>query len=97
MEFKDEFKKYSGLPVELDKIIEKLNSLHWISLRDKNKILKITLGLSISHEYIRKAQLITDELFWRNENIAAPGLCKLRRTMDSHRDSGWSYFSYANR
>ena len=35
VEFKDEFKKNSGLPVELENMIEKLNSLHWISLRYK--------------------------------------------------------------
>ena len=71
VEFKDEFKKNSGLPVELDEKIVKLNSLHWISLRDKQKILKLTLGLSVSIEYIRKAQLITDKLFWRDESIVA--------------------------
>lgn len=91
VEFKDEFKKYSGLPVELDKIIEKLNSLHWISLRDKNKILEITLGLSISHEYVRKAQLITDELFWRNENVVAPDYVNYD-VQWIPTDSGWSYF-----
>ena len=47
VEFKDEFKKNSGLPVELESMIEKLNSLHWISLRDKQKILKLTLGISV--------------------------------------------------
>ena len=72
VEFKDKFKKYSGLPSKLDNIIEKLNSLHWISLRDTVKIIKLTLGIDISHEYVRKAQLKTDELFWVNEDITAP-------------------------
>ena len=47
--------------------IEKINSLHWISLRDIVKIIKITLGISISKEYVRKAELITDKLYWCNE------------------------------
>ena len=72
VEFKDEFKKYSGVPVELDSIIVKLNSLHWISLRDKSKIIKATLNISVSYEYVRKAQLITDKLFWKNEDVKNP-------------------------
>lgn len=67
VEFKGEFNKYSGLPHDLSNKIEKLNSLHWISLRDIEKIIKITLGISISKEYVRKAELITDELYWCNE------------------------------
>ena len=91
VEFKDEFKKHSGLPVKLDGIIEKLNSLHWISLRDKVKIVKTTLGLPISHEYVRKAQLVTDELYWRNENIMAPDYVNYDVQWVPI-DSGWSYF-----
>ena len=91
VEFKDEFKKNSGLPVELESMIEKLNSLHWISLRDKQKILKLTLGISVSHEYIRKAQLITNELFWKNENIVAPDYVNYD-VQWIPTDSGWSYF-----
>ena len=67
VEFNGEFEKYSGLPHNLTNKIEKLNSLHWISLRDITKIIKITLGINITHEYVRKAELITDELYWRNE------------------------------
>ena len=91
VEFKDEFKKHSGLPVKLDRIIEKLNSLHWISLRDKVKIVKTTLGLPISHEYVRKAQLVTDELYWRNENITAPDYVNYD-VQWIPTDQGWSYF-----
>ena len=90
VEFKDEFKKYSGLPAKLDKIIEELNSLRWISLNDKNKIIKSTLGLEISSEYIRKAQLITDELFWRNPNIIAPDYVNYDVQWIPV-DSGWVY------
>ena len=54
---------------EVDEMIRKMNSLHWISLRDISKILKITFGIELSHEYIRKTQLTTDELYWRNEEI----------------------------
>ena len=67
VEFNGEFEKYSGLPHNLSNKIEKLNSLHWISLRDITKIIKIILGISITHEYVRKAELITDELYWCNE------------------------------
>ena len=91
VEFKDEFKKNSGLPVELENMIEKLNSLHWISLRDKQKILKLTLGISVSHEYIRKAQSITDKLFWRNESIVAPDYVNYD-VQWIPTDTGWSYF-----
>ena len=41
VEFNGEFKKYSGLPVDLTIKIEKINSLHWISLRDIAKIIKL--------------------------------------------------------
>ena len=58
--------------VEVDEMIKKMNSLHWISLRDILKILKITLGIELSHEYIRKIQLTTDKLYWRNEEIFNP-------------------------
>ena len=44
-----------------------MNSLHWISLRDTVKILKITLGITVSKEYVRKARLITNKLYWCNE------------------------------
>ena len=67
VEFDGEFNKYSGLPHDLTNKIEKINSLHWISLRDIVKIIKITLGISISKEYVRKAELITDKLYWSNE------------------------------
>ena len=63
MEFEGEFNKYSGLPHDLTNKIEKINSLHWISLRDIVKIIKITLRISISKEYVRKAELITDKLY----------------------------------
>lgn len=91
VEFKEEYKKNSGLPVALDEIIEKLNSLHWISLRDKSKILKLTLGISVSPEYIRKVQLITDELFWRDKSIIAPDYVNYD-VQWIPTDSGWSYF-----
>ena len=94
VEFKDEFKKNSGLPVKLDEIIEKLNSLHWISLRDKSKIIKLTLGISISTEYIRKAQLITNKLFWRDESIIAPDYVNYD-VQWIPTDSGWSYLHMA--
>lgn len=91
VEFKDEFKKYSGLPSKLENIIEKLNSLHWISLRGTVKIIKLTLGIDVSHEYVRKAQLITDELFWINKDIIAPDYVNYD-VQWIPTDSGWSYF-----
>ena len=96
VEFKNEFKKNSGLPSKLDNIIEKLNSLHWISLRDSVKIIKLTLGLDISHEYVRKARLITNDLFWINTDITAPYYVNYD-VQWIPTDSGWSYFSYAGR
>ena len=69
VEFPDEFEPYSHVSNEIDEMIRKMNSLHWISLRDISKILKITFGIELSHEYIRKTQLTTDELYWRNEEI----------------------------
>ena len=46
---------------------------------------------SVSHEYIRKAQLITNELFWRNKNIVAPDYVNYD-VQWIPTDSGWSYF-----
>ena len=91
VEFKKEFKKNSGLPSKLDNIIEKLNSLHWISLRDSVKIIKLILGLDISHEYVRKARLITNDLFWINTDITAPYYVNYD-VQWIPTDSGWSYF-----
>ena len=69
MEFPDEFEPYLHVSNKVNEMIRKMNSLHWISLRDISKILKITFGIELSHEYIRKTQLTADELYWRNEEI----------------------------
>lgn len=90
VEFPDEFKPYSHISNEVAEMIRKINSLHWISLRDISKILKITLGIELSHEYIRKAQLTTDELYWRNKAIFNPN----RVSYDVQWvpvDKGWVY------
>ena len=90
VEFPDEFKPYSHVSNEVDEMIKKMNSLHWISLRDILKILKITLGIELSHEYIRKIQLTTDKLYWRNEEIFNPN----RISYDVQWipvDKGWVY------
>ncbi len=94
VEFKDEFKKNPGLTVKINEIIKKINSLHWISLRDIKKIIKLIMGLSISHEYIRKAKIITKELFWRDETIVAPDYINYD-VQWILTDSGWSYLHMA--
>lgn len=46
-----------------------MNYIH-ISLGNLKKILKITEGIKVSSEYIKKAQIITNKLYWRNPDIA---------------------------
>lgn len=94
VEFTGEFKKFSGLPEKLDTIIEKINSLHWISLRDIQKIIKITLGITISHEFIRKAELITDKLYWCDENFTSANYVNYDCQWVPV-DSGWIYLHVA--
>ena len=91
VEFPDEYKKNSGLPVNLDEKIVKLNSLHWISLNDKRKIIELLTGITISHEYIRKAQIITEELFWIDKTIFNPDYINYD-VQWIPTDEGWSYF-----
>ena len=40
VEFPDEFEPYSHVSNEVDEMIRKMNSLHWISLRDISKNIK---------------------------------------------------------
>lgn len=90
VEFPDEFEPYSHVSNEVNEMIKKMNSLHWISLRDISKILKITSGIELSHEYIRKVQLTTDKLYWRNKEIFNPN----RVSYDVQWipvDKGWVY------
>lgn len=94
VEFPDEYKKHSGLPVDLDEKIVKLNSLHWISLNDKRKIIELLTGIRISHEYIRKAQIITEDLFWVNETIVNPDYINYD-VQWIPTDEGWLYFHMA--
>lgn len=91
VEFKGEFKKYSGLPIIVDEQIIKLNSLHVISLRDKVKIFKNLKNIDISHEYIRKVQLITNELFWVSEDIKYTNYANYD-VQWIPTDVGWEYF-----
>ena len=94
VEFPDEYKKNSGLPANLDEKIVKLNSLHWISLNDKRKIIELLTGITISHEYIRKAQIITEELFWIDKTIVNPNYINYD-VQWIPTDEGWSYFHMA--
>ena len=94
VEFPGEFNKYSGLPADLEEKITKINSLHWISLNDTRKIIKLLTGISISHEYVRKAQIITNELFWIDETIINPDYINYD-VQWIPTDNGWSFFHMA--
>ena len=69
VEFKDEFEPYSRISSKVKTTVRKLNGLRHISLGNLKKILKITKGISVSREYIRKAQIMTNKLYWRNPSI----------------------------
>ena len=68
--------------------------MHWISLNDKRKIIELLTGIIINHEYIRKAQIITEELFWIDKTIVNPNYINYD-VQWIPTDEGWSYFNMA--
>lgn len=71
VEFGDELKPYERISRKIVEMVRDINALRWISLGDVSRIFKITKGANLSREFIRKAQIITEKLSWRNSNITS--------------------------
>ena len=72
-EFLGIYEKYTGWPTKIKKIIKKARGESWISLRKLKKLIKETMGITISHETIRKILLVEGEYYYLNKDLKLSG------------------------
>lgn len=90
VEFNGEFKDNKRISTKVIDVVRDINALRHISLGDVVEIIKSTLGITVSREYIRKSQIITNKLTWRNPNIKSSDYIAYDAQWIPV-DEGWSY------
>lgn len=90
VEFDGEFKDNKRISTKVIDTVRDINALRYISLGNVVEIIKSTMGIIVSREYVRKSQIITNKLSWKNPNINSSDYV----AYDSQWvpvDKGWSY------
>lgn len=72
-EFSGYFEKYTGLPVEIKKLIKKHRGMSWMSLRNLKIEIENLTGIKLSHETIRKILLVEGDYYYLNKELKPSG------------------------
>lgn len=72
-EFPDFYEKFCNFSVDFKKIVRKHVQDGYLSLRHLKKIIKLSTGVDISHESIRKFLKTTDSLYYRDDSFKPSG------------------------
>ena len=72
-EFKGEYENYCNFSNETKKQSIKVREISWYPFRKLKELYKFFCGIEISHETVRKAQIVTNNLYYLNEEIQPSG------------------------
>ena len=72
-EFPDLYEKYCTFSIRFKQIVRKNIKYGYLSLRHIKKLIKLSMGVDISHESIRKFLKTTDSLYYRDDSFEPSG------------------------
>ena len=72
-EFPDLYEKYCTFSIKFKEIVRKNVKYNYMSLRHVKKLIKLSMGVDISHESIRKFLKTKDSLYYRDDNFKPSG------------------------
>ena len=89
-EFKGEYENYCNFSNETKKRSIKVREISWYPFRKLKELYKFFCGIEISHETVRKAQIVTNNLYYLNEEIQPSGFYGYDVQWE-HLDDGFHY------
>lgn len=89
-EFKGEYENYCNFSNETKKQSIKVREISWYPFRKLKELYKFFCGIEISHETVRKAQIVTNNLYYLNEEIQPSGFYGYDVQWE-HLDDGFHY------
>ena len=89
-EFKGEYENYCNFSNETKKQSIKVREISWYPFRKLKELYKFFCGFEISHETVRKAQIVTNNLYYLNEEIQPSGFYGYDVQWE-HLDDGFHY------
>ena len=72
-EFEGEYENYCNFSNETKKLSVKVREISWYPFRKLKELYKFFCGIEISHETVRKAQIVTNNLYYLNNEIKPSG------------------------
>ena len=89
-EFKGEYENYCNFSNETKKRSIKVREISWYPFRKLKELYKFFCGIEISHETVRKAQIVINNLYYLNEEIQPSGFYGYDVQWE-HLDDGFHY------